>query len=271
MSRNAKIIALVAVFLLAAGASAYGIVTGDAELKREIPRMVAVAISFAGIIVKLLVGEGGGKRSLAFYEEQYKKELEHAFKYDRKSKKKLLEATRFYNEGKYKKSLKLLESISGKCEYSEDSCAVGLFKGLNYTDMGQVEKAHAVYEELIDRVQANETVYINMGHLLQTVYHEEDKAVECYKKALRINPRNAIIYNNLASLLFDEGDWDEAIANAKKALELDSKTYQAATLLAIIYSCMGNEEESKKYFAVAVAGGENTVNLRNAIEHYKAG
>ncbi|MBQ8003460.1 MAG: tetratricopeptide repeat protein [Clostridia bacterium] len=269
MSAKAKIITLIVVFLLAMGVSVYGIVTGDEEIREEIPRMIVVAISFAAVIVKVATGQGSRRRSLSFYENHYKKELENAFFYEPKKKKRLLEATRFYDENKYKKSLKILKKLKNECDCWEDCCAVGLFMGLCYTDMGHVQDAYNTYNELIDRVEANDTVYLNMGHLLQTVYQEEDRAVECYQKALQLNPNNPIIYNNLASLQFDTGDWDEAITNAKKALEINSKTYQAASLLAIMYACEGNDEESAKYFAVAVSGGANKVNLKKAVEYYK--
>ncbi len=269
MSAKAKIIALCIVFVLAVGISVYGIVTGDEEIKNEIPRMIIVAISFATVIIKIVTGNSGGRKRLSFYEQHYKNEVENAFFYEPKKKKKLLEATRLYDENKYKKALKVLGKLKNQCDCWEDSCAVGLFTGLCYTDMGQIEAAYNTYEELIDRVEANETVYINMGHLLQTVYHEEDRAIECYKKALQKNPKNAVAYNNIASLSFDTGDWEEAISSAKKALEINSKTYQAASLLAIMYACMGDDDASNKYFAVAVSGGENKDKLKTAIEFYK--
>lgn len=269
MSAKAKIITLVIVFLLAVGISVYGIVTGEDELKSEIPRMVITAVSLGAIIVKIATGTGGGRKTLSFYEKHYKNDIENAFFYEPKKRKKLLEATRLYDESKYKKALRILKNLKTRCDCWEDSCAVGLFTGLCYTDMGNTEAAYNTYEELIDRVEANETIFINMGHLLQTVYHEEDRAIECYKKALQKNPKDAIAYNNIASLSFDVGDWDEAISNAKKALEINSKTYQAASLLAIMYACMGDEDASNKYFAVAVSGGENKDKLKKAIDFYK--
>lgn len=269
MSKQAKIITLVIVFLIAVGISAYGIITGEEAIMDVLPKMIITLISFAIVIIKISTGQSNGRKSLAFYENHYKKEVEHAFAYDAKSKKKLLEATRLYDENKFNTSLKILAMLKDKCEYWEDSCAVGLFEALNYTDMGQTQKAYEVYKELIDRLDANETVYINMGHLLQTVYHEEDRAVDCYEKAIRKNPNSALAYNNLASLYFDTGEWEEAVKNAKKALEISPKTYQAASLLAIVYACMKNEEESAKYFAVAVSAGEDKATLTKAIDFYK--
>ncbi|MBQ7875664.1 MAG: tetratricopeptide repeat protein [Clostridia bacterium] len=269
MSVKVKIIILSVIFCLAVGISGYGIVTGDDTIKEELPRMIILALTFAGAIVKILWGTKRVHKSLDFYEISYKKQLENAFSESPAKRKKLLKAVRFFDEDKYKKSIKLLTKLKNECTCSWDRCAVGLFLGRNYTDMGEIAKAHAVYKELIDRLEVNENIYNNMGYLSQIYYQDMEEALMYYKKALDINPKHANTYNNIANIYFNIGYWDDAEMFAKKALDLNPKVYQASSLLAIIYSCMGDEEEAGKYFTVAVSNGKNKAELKKAIEYYK--
>ena len=50
-----------------------------------------------------------------------------------------------------------------------------------------------------------------------------DEAIACYKKAIELDPKNAIAHTNLGNALHDKGQLDEAIACCKKAIELDPK------------------------------------------------
>jgi len=50
---------------------------------------------------------------------------------------------------------------------------------------------------------------------------EYDEAIECFEKAIAIDPGSAIDYANIGSNLRDKGDAEEAIAMYQKALSLD--------------------------------------------------
>ena len=167
MSVKTKIIILSVVFGLAVGVSVYGIVTGNDTINEELPRMLILALTFAGAIVKILWGNNRVHKSRDFYEMTYKKQLENAFSDDPKKRKKLLTAVRLFDEDKYKKSVKMLTKLKGECTCGWDRCAVGLFLARNYTEMGEIAKAHAVYKELIDHLDVTETIYNNMGYLSQ--------------------------------------------------------------------------------------------------------
>ena len=54
-----------------------------------------------------------------------------------------------------------------------------------------------------------------------------------------------------------------------KALELDSKMRQSASLLAIIYALDENKAEAEKYFHLAITCGEKPDDLKNAIEMFR--
>ena len=48
-------------------------------------------------------------------------------------------------------------------------------------------------------------------------------AVECYRKAIEIDPKYANAYNDMGVALDDLGRKEEAVASYKKAIEIDPK------------------------------------------------
>ena len=62
--------------------------------------------------------------------------------------------------------------------------------------------------------------YINLS-LYYYQAHLYDESIKMSKKALELNPKSAVAYNNLCSAYNDLQDWDKAIEAGKKALELD--------------------------------------------------
>ena len=87
--------------------------------------------------------------------------------------------------------------------------------------------------------------------------------------ALRINPEYAVIYNNMAGVRFDEGDFDEAIKLSETALSKDVKLNYASDLLAIIYYIKDDKENSDKYYRMSVANGSDGSKLKLAMKYYK--
>lgn len=269
MSNKTKIIILSVAFVALVAVIIYGLITGDATIKDAIVELGVAAVTFLVVLLKVLWVGREIHKPLSFYEVSYRRLIEHAFKDDAKSRRKLLMALRLFDEDRCKSSLKMLKKLEDACITSHDRCAVGLFIARNYTDMGNYGDAYNKYSELIERLDVNETIYNNMGFLAQEHFSDLDTAFECYKKALDINPKHAFTYNNIAQIYFDWGEWEAAEDFAKKALEFSPKVYQAAGLLAIIYSCTGNSEDADKYFAVAVRNGKDKTELMNAIKFYK--
>ena len=61
--------------------------------------------------------------------------------------------------------------------------------------------------------------YYNLGVALQKL-REHQKAKECYKKAIQINPNYAIAYYNLGNVLKKLGEHQKAIVVMKKQSKL---------------------------------------------------
>ncbi len=61
-----------------------------------------------------------------------------------------------------------------------------------------------------------------------------DEAISHYKRSIELNPRNALVYNNLAITYFETGKTDEAIATFKKAIQADPSYKDAYYNLSLV-------------------------------------
>ena len=229
-------------------------------------KLVMLAITGVAGIVKLY--SGGYRKTLTYYEKSYSSEIKNAFADNPEAKKQLLNALRIYNEHRYDATIKKLTSLRQKCETHADLYAVELFIALSYTDMGVSRSAVSVYENMLRCGLVSSTVYGNLGSLYASL-GMKDEALEVYTLAVNTYPDAHIVYNNLAQLEFGLDDMESAKAHAHRALEINYKSYQAASLLAIIYMLEGNDEEEKKYTRLAVGGGQNMLSLEQAKAYYK--
>jgi tetratricopeptide (TPR) repeat protein len=134
--------------------------------------------------------------------------------------------------------------------------------------MNFYQEAINEYEQIIARRLETCTIYNNLG-LIYSKLGKKQRAMECYETALELSPEHEYTYNNIANLYFYEKDFESAITNALKALEINCKFRQAADLLAIIYTLLDDKENADKYFHIAISSGSNPNSLKYAIEHYK--
>ncbi len=55
----------------------------------------------------------------------------------------------------------------------------------------------------------------------------EDRAAECYSRAIELNPMLAIAYHNLGEMLVGQKRWDEAIANYRQAIAINPDSFES--------------------------------------------
>jgi tetratricopeptide (TPR) repeat protein len=85
--------------------------------------------------------------------------------------------------------------------------------------------------EWIYEIQAEESptagVYLNLGEV-RYWQGALDESIAASKRALELDPENAIAYNNLCAAHAAGGKWSEAVGECEKALEIDPE-YELAT------------------------------------------
>lgn len=232
---------------------------------KNLGRVVLIILALCGTLTKLLTGTG--RKGLNVYEQAYKKELGNAFASNPMARKKLLCATRLYNESNYAKALKHLMQLMNEVESVEDRSPVMLFVALCYTDAGMLQDAVRAYQELLKYDLRHAQAHSNLG-ILYMELGDYESARRHYDAAITYAPENYHAWLNRASLLFRTGELDDATADAHRALEIQNNGKAAAALLAILYALKGDEENKQKYRHQAIVAGEAPGALDSAIAHY---
>jgi serine phosphatase RsbU (regulator of sigma subunit)/Tfp pilus assembly protein PilF len=157
----------------------------------------------------------------------------------------------FFMQGEYVKamdyfhrSLEIFEATNYKNGIANILNNIGVI----YNNQGDNAKALEIYlkslkiaEEINDSLRI-ETALINIALIYSKDLSTFDKSKESYLKALEISEKmgyrtgSRIIYINLGSLLFDKGNYSEALSYYKKSLESlqDTNSYYGVTALICI-------------------------------------
>lgn len=91
---------------------------------------------------------------------------------------------------------------------------------------------------------------------------QPDKALECYKRAVELEPRSFHVYNNIAILLKSQGRFDEARKYYLKSIELQPDSVYANYNLGLLAKEQGNSDEAIIYFRKALASNAEDAEVR---------
>ncbi len=97
-------------------------------------------------------------------------------------------------------------------------------------------------------------LYYNQGN----AHYEEgkfDEAIEDYKKAIELESEFTEAYNNLGNAYGRKGDYDEAIINYTKAMKISPRFGKAYVNLGYAYYLKGNYKLSCRYYERACGLG----------------
>jgi Flp pilus assembly protein TadD len=109
---------------------------------------------------------------------------------------------------------------------------------------------------LMENISMNEKIadtdlFIAMG-IAHFIPHQNDRAIECFRKAVEVNPKDYNAWNKLGAILAHSKMNDEAIAHYKKALELKPNYARCWANLGIAHFNVDNYDESMKSFLTAL-------------------
>jgi Flp pilus assembly protein TadD len=102
----------------------------------------------------------------------------------------------------------------------------------------RLDEAEAEYRKAIQLDPSDAISFYNFGNLLGNLRRYEE-AEAAYRKAIEINPLDTAVYNNLGNALKDMKRYDEAEHSIRKAIELDSSNVDAYNNLGVLLSVDG--------------------------------
>ncbi len=225
--------------------------------------LVALSASVIAFFVRLAVTEN---KELAAVEKDYSKEIASAFKYDKKNRIKLLRAIKFYNNSRYLRCLKLLNKIYDNADDLPDRQAIELFTALTCQEIDDTENAIQAYNGVLRENPLNVTALNNLAAIYSS-NNDFDKAIYYATSAINAG-EDPFSYATLSTAYLKKFDIEEAIDNAKRALELKPDLAAASNTLAVAYS-LENSALSEEYIKKSVALGVDREKILSAVEGYK--
>lgn len=111
-----------------------------------------------------------------------------------------------------------------------------------------------------DKEQAQKSIALK-HYLMGSIYSrrgETDKAIEAYRKAIAVDTDTALLHSKLAVeyLKIKPEDTTEAIAELKKAIELDPQAIEPHLILALIYSYKEDDASANQEFESALINAQ---------------
>lgn len=101
-------------------------------------------------------------------------------------------------------------------------------------EQGKLDEAINVYKKAQDLEPDNSTIPLMLG----MIYQDQellDKANDYFERARLLSSRKIDFYNSRGMAYFRKGNWEKAIVDVKKALEIDSNSAFSHFLLGNIY------------------------------------
>ncbi len=190
------------------------------------------------------------------YAELYKHIIREAFSRDKAGYRKLMKGISLYNANQYDKAIRHLNKLEKRCVSCQDTSAVLFFIAKSYKEKGQIQKAIEYYERLVKTDASNSTAWSNLG----LIHHEAGRVGEAkyaLNQALLYNPDNAYAYCNLANVLYRNGEFEAARNMGLKSFQLNNQLSSAASITALAYASLGDEENARKFCKIYGAIQDN--------------
>ena len=144
------------------------------------------------------------------------------------------------------------------------------YKVIAYYNMGDFESALRENEKIIAMYPKDPDRLLSAYSTGGDLYHrvgDMKKCYECYEKALKIDPNNALCLNNYAYFMCLEGkSLNKALKMSRKAVELEPDNASYLDTIGWILHLKGKDADAKTYFKRAmIYGGKDSY---ECLSHY---
>ena len=116
---------------------------------------------------------------------------------------------------------------------------------------GEYKKAGEILERIVAKKPNEARALINLG----IAYKNQGqliKAIDVYKKAIKLNYKTFAAYNNLANVYLEQNEFDLAKNSFLKAIELKPDYAEGYGNLGVYYQTKGNKALAKRYYKKAI-------------------
>ena len=138
-----------------------------------------------------------------------------------------------------------------------DSAEVWCEKGKAAYEIGHYDEAIECYKKAVTLNPNHADAYHSLGRIYHIGKENYDNAIKYYKKEIELNPNLAKTYHYLGlAYAYGKEDYDNAIKYYKKVIELKPKDADAHYHLAIAYKAQGNQKKAIEHSKKAARLGD---------------
>lgn len=139
-------------------------------------------------------------------------------------------------------------------QLSPDSSLALAMRAATYAESGNFSAASADCDKVLSmRTINNATAYNYLG-MAYDLMNQYQRAIECYNKAILLEPKNIAAYNNRGLSYKQLGQWEQAILNYSKAIEVSPQ-------FATAYYNRGNVYRLNREWKQAISDFNKTIEL----------
>lgn len=190
-----------------------------------------------------------------------------AFDYDEKLSNRFQSAVADYINSMPKSAINKLEKLQNACKTDADTYAVSVALGLAKTTTGDFEAAIKLYNKAVVLHPTTELA-LAIGAAQQRI-GELEQAQDSYEFALDLDPSNIEARSALATAYVADGMFEEAITEARLALEMDENHASALATCAICYGVLNDSLLCRSYTNKAIENGYKAEKISSTIDALK--
>ena len=160
----------------------------------------------------------------------------------------------YYTGGRHEGAVKCFQKA---LELNPNYTEVSLNLAVIYNDMGEFDKAQAVYTRAKEAGRSGSTSYLdpyvkgklaNMHAEIGNIYHDLSlykEAIDEYNKAIQLRPTFVDIKNRLGIVYRDIQDYSKAIKELEEVIAINPDYTPARINMGITYYAMGRKDKAK--------------------------
>jgi tetratricopeptide (TPR) repeat protein len=155
----------------------------------------------------------------------------------------------FYQNGQLRDVIKYVNALTE--HYPQVAMLYNLL-GAAYAGMKDYDAAIDCFRSALEIDPKNAKSHNNIGGILKETGKFQD-AIKCFEKALTIDPNLIDAHKNLGNTSLEIGNWVEAIAYLQKAIKIDPKNAEIHNNLGVAQKEIGDSDASIQSFRDAIA------------------
>ncbi len=147
-------------------------------------------------------------------------------------------------------------------EFKEAKIALAI----TYSEIGRYKEAIALYNEIINKDEADEEVWYNLANIYYYSLGDLNKAEECYNKAIELNNKLYAAWFNLGIINYLKGDYETSIKDLIIAKQSSDFKYKAEYNLAKSYVAIKGNAKAIKLLTKIIERDETYIDkIKNEI------